>query len=448
MQLWKPNQTIHNGRFIIQKVLGNNCFKVTYKVIEKHTSKLFVIETLNPIQYNQVDFQEKQVKFANKAVKLAKCIHPNIVQVYEIIEQDGIWGIVMEHIEGDNLKAYVDKQGKLSETESLGYIEQIGQALQNVHENGFLHQNIKPNNIIIRRNSKEAILSNFSLSPEFSVERVEIISNVITESYAPIEQYEKGDNLAPCIDVYALAATLYTLLTKEVPLSTKSRKEGVPLIPPKQLNPDICDNVNEAILKGMVLEAEDRVQTVQKWLELLSNNHNCSTPQKEQELSSAQINYIYLRELLSAGKWEKADRETARVMLVLAGRERQDWLDSNYIDNLSSKDLRTIDKLWLEHSNGRFGFSVQKRIYKILEKNIEEEQKIWESFGDTVGWRINKQWMNYREITKEWIYYKELIDLTLKAQPGELPRLCYMRGNWEGWGFCLVSKLLNLELYG
>ena len=448
MQLWEPNQTIHNGRFIIQQVLAKNCCKLTYKVIEKHTSKLFVIKTLNSIQYSQTDFQEKQAKFADQAVQLAKCIHPNIVQVYEVIEEDGIWGIVMEHIEGDNLKAYIDKQEKFSKTESLRYIEQIGQALQKVHENGFLHQNIKPKNIIIRRKSKQAILSDFSFSPECNVEQVESIPNVILESYTPIEQHEKRDNLTPCIDIYALAATLYTLLTKEVPLSPKSRKEGVTLIPPKRLNPEICDNVNEAILQGMALEPHDRVQTVHKWLELLFNNHTCSTPQKEQELSSAQINYIYLRELLSAGKWEKADRETARVMLVLAGRERQDWLDSNYINNFSSKDLRTIDKLWLQHSNGRFGFSVQKRIYQILERNIEEDQKIWEAFGNTVGWRINAQWMNYHQMTKEWRDYKELTDLTLKAQPGELPRLCYMRGNWKGWGFSLVSKLLNLEIYG
>lgn len=82
------------------------------------------------------------------------------------------------------------------------------------------------------------------------------------------------------------------------------------------------------------------------------------------------IDYSLLQELLSAGKWQDADAETANLMVRISGCEDEDWLDCGYIENFSSLDLRTIDGLWLRYSNGRFGFSVQKRIYDEFGKDF------------------------------------------------------------------------------
>ncbi|MFM5956570.1 MAG: GUN4 domain-containing protein, partial [Dolichospermum sp.] len=105
--------------------------------------------------------------------------------------------------------------------------------------------------------------------------------------------------------------------------------------------------------------------------------------------------YRKLRDLLKAGKWKEADQETRRVMLCVGEREREGWLDINSIDNFPCADLRTIDQLWVKYSNGRFGFSVQKRIYQGLGGTREFKGEIWEKFGDKVGWRKEGSWLGY-----------------------------------------------------
>ena len=105
--------------------------------------------------------------------------------------------------------------------------------------------------------------------------------------------------------------------------------------------------------------------------------------QREVELKSdAGMDYSKLRDLLKAGKWKEADEETARVMLAVANLEEESWLDNEHIDNFPYKDLRTIDQLWVKYSDGRFGFSVQKRIYQGLGGTREYNSEIWNKFGD------------------------------------------------------------------
>ncbi|HBK98373.1 MAG TPA: protein kinase, partial [Microcoleaceae bacterium UBA10368] len=115
--------------------------------------------------------------------------------------------------------------------------------------------------------------------------------------------------------------------------------------------------------------------------------------------SAVGMDYINLRNLLAAKKWKEADEETARVMLKVAGREEEGWLDTSSIDKFPCEDLRTIDQLWVKYSNGRFGFSVQKRIYQSLGGTREYDEKVWEAFGDKVGWRKNNSWLYYKDLT-------------------------------------------------
>jgi eukaryotic-like serine/threonine-protein kinase len=130
MQLWQANQPLQNERFIIQKVLGGGGYGTTYSALEQRTNKLFAIKTLNHFQQIQADFEQQQVRFVNEGLRLAQCSHPHIVQVYEVIKENELWGLVMEYINGDDLAAYIQEQGQLSEASALGYINQIGKALE------------------------------------------------------------------------------------------------------------------------------------------------------------------------------------------------------------------------------------------------------------------------------------------------------------------------------
>ncbi|MBC5797290.1 GUN4 domain-containing protein [Sphaerospermopsis sp. LEGE 00249] len=162
--------------------------------------------------------------------------------------------------------------------------------------------------------------------------------------------------------------------------------------------------------------------------------------------SDVGMDYRKLRDYLKAGNWKEADEETAWVMLAVAKREKEGWLDTKSIDNFSCADLRTIDQLWVKYSNGNFGFSVQKRIYQGLDGTREYNQEIWEKFGEKVGWRKGGRFLYYRDTTFD-----------IKAPIGHLPHLLpcvYTLGwgsrkllGWSGFGFFyLASRLVNCNI--
>ncbi len=268
MQVWQNNQEIKHGRFLVQKVLGAGGFGITYLVIEQQTNKSYVIKTLNHLQQSREDFIDRQEKFVNEALILKGCRHSHIVQVYELIQEDGLWGIVMEYIEGEELAHYTDEKGQLAESEALIYIDQMSQALAYVHQQGFLHRDIKPHNILLRRNTQQAVLIDFGLAREVLSGRQSSMTNSTTEGYAPIEQYQQSGTTGSYSDVYALAATLYHLLTAQVPMPSTFRSYA-PLPPPQHFNAQISDRINMAIVQALHQEYQQRPQTMAEFRELL-----------------------------------------------------------------------------------------------------------------------------------------------------------------------------------
>ena len=413
MRHWPPGQQIHNGKYIIEAILGGGGFGVTYRAKNPKEDKLVAIKTLNANVQGKPNFQELQTKFINEALSLAKCSHPHVVQVYEVFpEMVGniqLWCMVMELIDGTNLAEYLEDNGILSEAEALPMIQQVGSALSFVHQQNLTHRDVKPLNIMLRRRGLEAVLIDFGLARELTVPGQLKSSSVFgTECFAPIEQYERRVARGPYTDVYSLAVTLYAMLTGELPCPSKYRKPIDPLIAPKQINSEISDSVNAAIVKGMELEPQNRPQSVQEWLDLLIPKPVAA--ETTRVISAVGMDYINLRNLLAAGKWKEADWETAEVMLKVAGREKEGYLHFEYIDKFPCEDLRTIDQLWVQYSDGRFGFSVQKRIYQSLGGTREYDSKIWKAFRDRVGWYVNNSSLSWSELK-----------FNTKAQPGHLP---------------------------
>ncbi|MDD1468260.1 GUN4 domain-containing protein, partial [Dolichospermum sp. ST_sed5] len=138
--------------------------------------------------------------------------------------------------------------------------------------------------------------------------------------------------------------------------------------------------------------------------------------QNAQLKSSSGMDYKKLRDLLAQGKWKEADEETVRIMLAVGKREKESWLDTKSLDNFPCEDLHIIDKLWVKHSNGKFGFSVQQKIYQSCGGTLEYEPEIWEKYGEKVGWKKKK----LLGMGGEWITeYNITFDITAPA--GHLP---------------------------
>ncbi|NET43650.1 bifunctional serine/threonine-protein kinase/formylglycine-generating enzyme family protein [Okeania sp. SIO2B3] len=272
MKYWKSGKQLQNGKYIIQDLLGIGGFGITYRALEQNSNQLVAIKTLNYRVQRKPNFDKYQENFLNEALCLAKCSHPNVVEVHRLFKENKLWCMVMEYIDGDDLGIYREEQdGIISESEAIHLIKQVGEALKFIHNQGFLHRDVKPQNILLRRDTLEAILIDFGLAREFNSGSVQTHTTDSTLYFAPIEQYEIRAKRGAFTDIYALAATLYVLLTGEMPTPAKVRQEGkIPLIPPKKYNSQISDRVNNAIIQGMKLEPEERPQFVVEWLTLLS----------------------------------------------------------------------------------------------------------------------------------------------------------------------------------
>ncbi|NER78655.1 MAG: TIR domain-containing protein [Leptolyngbya sp. SIO1D8] len=123
----------------------------------------------------------------------------------------------------------------------------------------------------------------------------------------------------------------------------------------------------------------------------------------EDDLSSEKgIDYTRLRDLLKAGDWKAADKETYEVMLRAVGKKIGEWFTTDELVNFPCVDLLTIDRLWVKYSQGQFGFSVQEQVYVECGAKLDGQypgDKIWKRFGEKVGWRVENQWIYYRDVT-------------------------------------------------
>ncbi|MDZ8029829.1 serine/threonine-protein kinase, partial [Nostoc sp. DedSLP04] len=269
---WNPGQELFGSRYIIERKLGEGGVGITY-LAKNRRGELRVIKTLREQILNHPDWIPHQDKlrhdFRDEALRLALCRHPHIVQVENVFNEGNFPCMAMEYIEGEDLGKRITNKGALPEGEALQYIRQIGEALILVHEKGLLHRDLKPSNIMMRAGKPEAVLIDFGLARQFISGAALQHTESVTHGYAPPEQYAPVEQRGEYIDVYAFAATLYSLVTGQLPMPAPARLQNFTLQAPKELNGSVSDKVNEAIMKGMALNYKFRPQSVQEWLDLL-----------------------------------------------------------------------------------------------------------------------------------------------------------------------------------
>ena len=413
---WTPGYKLHQRPYIIETILGQGGFGITYKAKHLQLDYQVVLKTPNSGLQNDPEYPKYVQRFIQEGQTLAKLgqnSHPHIVRVSDLFEENGLHCLVMDLIVGQSLWEFVQTKGRLSEADAVNIIRQIADALVMVHNAGIIHRDAHPGNIMLRNNTS-AVLIDFGLAAEI-MPRVMSSKHPANLNFAPYEQFLEGSG-KPTVDVYCLAASLYYAITGQLPTQALTRKlKNQALIPPNEIV-KISDKINNAILKGLGLEPEKRPQTMAEFLRLLDiqpqpvqipqpqpvqipQPQPVQIPQPNIELKSAKgVNYHKLEQLLKAGNWVESDQETARKMLEVAGRTKERNLRDSDIDNFPCEDLRTIDQLWVKYSNGRFGFSVQKRIYRSLGGSWSYEEKVWEAFGDQVGWRVGGSWLDYKDL--------------------------------------------------
>ncbi|HEY9661618.1 MAG TPA: serine/threonine-protein kinase [Allocoleopsis sp.] len=261
-------KTLQSGKYTLEQALGQGGFGITYLATHQTLGQKVVVKTLNDALQRDAKFLEFQQQFHKEAQTLAQFSHPNIVRVTDFFVEAELPYIVMDYVPGQTLKDVVAPQRPLPEATAIHYIRQIGSALTAVHQHHLLHRDVKPNNMILRQGTDQVILIDFGIAREFTPDMTQTHTGILSAGYAPIEQYLPRAKRTPATDVYGLAATLYTLLTGEVPIPAPLRQHQT-LPNPRELRSDLSSRVENAVLQGMALDALHRPATIEAWLALL-----------------------------------------------------------------------------------------------------------------------------------------------------------------------------------
>ena len=258
----QPDTVLCDGKYTIRKKIGEGGFGITYTALQSGLNRIVCIKEYFPagkcarathactvyVQGTSENvFEKYRQAFVKEAKMLATLHHPNIVEVIDIFDENNTSYMVMAFIEGKSLQSIVDARGRLSYTEVVNYIAQVTNAIGYLHERHILHRDIKPDNIMITADYK-AILIDFGSAREFEQDKTQIHTSMLTHGYAPTEQYTAKSRKGSYTDIYAIGATMYFVLTGQVPLEAAARLTEQ-MAAPKEIAPDIPDNANRTILK-------------------------------------------------------------------------------------------------------------------------------------------------------------------------------------------------------
>jgi serine/threonine protein kinase len=269
-----PSGHLLHQRYSIQSGIGQGGFGITYLAYDQKLDQEVCIKelfvsgnstrgtnlTVHSQSTGDFSFADFVQRFVQEARQLARFQHPNIVRVLDIFQENGTAYTVMEYVKGETLKSKIQREGAMGEKAAMSTISQLLDAVEEVHNKGMLHRDIKPDNVLITPEGR-LVLIDFGSAREFAEGRTTTQTAMLTPGYAPIEQYSTRAQRGPFTDIYALGATMYYLLTGEKPIPATDRSLE-DLVAPHQINSSISTQVSSAVMLAMELKPEHRFQTV------------------------------------------------------------------------------------------------------------------------------------------------------------------------------------------
>ncbi|MDX2100679.1 MAG: protein kinase [Leptolyngbyaceae cyanobacterium bins.59] len=257
---------LQNGKYSLGPVLGQRKLSITYRATQTPGGSPVVIKMLHETLKTHPEFTRLQQQFVTTGQRLLQCRHPNLVETIELFEEEGMALLVMEEVQGQSLEAVVAATGPLPETMALDYLRQAGAALELLHQNHLVHQDVQPRNLIRCLQPDRIVVTNLGT-----------IGDQV--GYVAAGPYALPGDRGSMMDVYGLAATLYYLLMgqpplipapqEEGPVLTSSRDPAYLLARLRQFHPGLSPQTEQALLRGLALGPDPRISRISDWLALL-----------------------------------------------------------------------------------------------------------------------------------------------------------------------------------
>lgn len=241
------------GRYELIDVVGVGGMAVVYRARDTILGRYVAIKILKEAFARDPDIRKR---FAIESRAVAKLSHHNIVSVYDVGNEDGTDYIVMELIEGVTLKEYLQQKGRLPWQESIFFAEQISSALVHAHSRGIIHQDIKPQNIIILRDGT-AKLTDFGIASFATTQETRVVQEAIGSVHYISPEQAKGSKIDYRTDIYSLGVVMYEMLTGKLPFEGETAlqivMQHINAVPPmpSELVPDIPKGLDAIVMHAM-----------------------------------------------------------------------------------------------------------------------------------------------------------------------------------------------------
>ena len=259
------------GNYKIEEKLGEGGMGAVYKGVDTMLDREVAIKALRPELASQTSVVER---FRSEAVTLAKLNHPNIATLYTMFRQGEELYMVLEFVRGETLDGIMQRRGAMPAEEAIPVFCQVLDGIDHAHELGIVHRDIKPANMMLTEKGTLKVLD-FGIARLLGSARMTRAGNIIgTLEYMAPEQV-KGAETDGRSDIYALGMMLYEVLTGQLPFQTENEFELMKLqtevmpAPPREVNPNIPEEVEEAIMKAIQKNPDDRFQTAGEMRDLL-----------------------------------------------------------------------------------------------------------------------------------------------------------------------------------
>ncbi len=261
-----------NNRYEVLEKIGNGGMATVYKAKCHVLNRYVAIKILKDEFTTDSDFIKK---FNTEAQSAARLTHPNIVQIYDVCNEDNLYYIVMELIQGKTLKEIITEDGILSWKWSVNIAMQIASALETAHKNNIIHRDIKPHNIIITEDGI-AKVTDFGIAKAVSNSTITAFGTTIGSVHYFSPEHARGGYTDAKSDLYSLGIVMYEMLTGKVPfdadtpVSVALKQVQEEPVDPMNYNPNIPISVNRIILKAMQKDPNFRYQNATEMLKDLS----------------------------------------------------------------------------------------------------------------------------------------------------------------------------------
>ena len=264
-------------RYEIVSKIGTGGMADVYKAMDHKLNRFVAVKVLKPEFREDATFVKK---FRSEAQAAAGLTHPNIVNVFDVGDDEGVYYIVMELIEGITLKEYISKKGKLSVKEATSIAIQVSIGLEAAHSHGIVHRDVKPQNIIISTDGKVKV-TDFGIARAASSNTIS--SNVMGSVHYSSPEQVRGGYSDEKSDIYSLGITLYEMVTGRVPfdgdttvaIAIKHLQEE--MVPPSVYSPDLPYSLEQIIMKCTQKSVDRRYNKMEDVIEDLK--HSLIDPQ-------------------------------------------------------------------------------------------------------------------------------------------------------------------------